>query len=143
MEAYELTADKEIFEVAVESLNFLIKIQVIDGVFVPIGNHGWYERGWRKAIYDQQSVEAASMAEAALSAYRITGKSYYEEVAKTVFNWFFGKNSLGVQVYDSKTGACYDGITTEGLNLNMGAEAIVCFLSARLDFEMAKSILSL
>jgi uncharacterized protein YyaL (SSP411 family) len=142
LEAYELIADKEIVEVAVESLNFLIKIQVIDGVFVPIGNFGWYERGGRRAIYDQQSVEAASMAEAALSAYRITGKSYYGEVAKTVFNWFFGKNSLGVKVYDSKTGACYDGITAEGLNLNMGAEATACFLSARLDFEMAKISLS-
>jgi hypothetical protein len=79
------------------------------------------------------------MTEAALAAYKATRQSKYKNVAKTIFNWFFGENTLKVQVYNSDTGGCYDGITPQGLNLDMGAEATVCYLSARLEFEVQKS----
>jgi len=38
-------------------------------------------------------------------------------------------------VYDPITGACYDGITPQGLNLNQGAEATISYLLARLKME--------
>ena len=137
-EAYKVTQDERYLESAMESINFLLKIQTINGIFVPIGNRGWYNQGGDRAIYDQQSVEAATMTEAALAAYRATRQSKYKNAAKIIFNWFFGENILKVQVYNSDIGGCYDGITPQGLNLNMGAEAIVCYLSARLQFEVQK-----
>jgi uncharacterized protein YyaL (SSP411 family) len=137
-EVYRETKQAKFLRIAEESLRFLLEVQILDDIFVPIGNKGWHmkEKPW--AIYDQQSVEAASMTEATLTAYLATGEFYYKKIAKTIFSWFLGKNTKDIFVYNSKTGACYDGVTEEGLNLNQGAEANVCYLSARLDFEIAK-----
>ena len=86
-------------------------------------------------MYDQQSVEASCMVEAALAAFRVTGNDDYRTAARTIFDWFLGKNSQGVVVYNTDTGGCYDGITLQGLNLNEGAEATVSYLIARLELE--------
>jgi len=89
-------------------------------------------------MYDQQSVEAAVMTEAAISAFRETGDINYRLKAIAIFDWFFGQNTLKLAVYDSDTGGCYDGITPKGLNLNIGAEASVCYLSAALEIQSVK-----
>ncbi len=125
-------------QAAKESIDFLLEVQLINGTFVPIGNHGWYRKGEQRALYDQQSVEAAVMTEAAMSAFSETGDTKYRLAAQTIFNWFLGKNTLKLTVYNSDNGGCYDGITAKGLNLNMGAEAIVCYLSAALDIQSVK-----
>ena len=89
-------------------------------------------------MYDQQSVEAFCMTEATLAAYHATGKEEYREKAQIIFEWFLGRNSKSVMVYNAETGGCYDGITPSGLNLNQGAEATVSYLLARLDMEALK-----
>ena len=38
--------------------------------FWPVGNSDWYPHGEDKALYDQQPVEAVTMADAALAAFR-------------------------------------------------------------------------
>ena len=137
-EAYKATQDERYLKTALKTINFLLKVQTIKGIFVPIGNRGWYNKGGDRATYDQQSVEAATMTEATLLAYQATGQIAYRKKAEEIFNWFFGKNTLQVPVYNSDIGACYDGITPQGVNLNMGAEAIVCYLSAKLELEAQK-----
>jgi hypothetical protein len=133
--AYESTGQNEFLTVAKESLAFLITVQVIKGMFVPIGNHGWYPKGGKRAVYDQQPIEAAHMIEAASSALRLTGDAYYQHIAYIVFNWFFGKNLKGVILYNQATGGCVDGITPEGSNLNQGAESTISYLLARTEIE--------
>ena len=125
-------------QIAKESMDFLLKVQMFNGTFVPIGNHGWYKKGANRAMYDQQSVEAAVMTEAAISAFRETGDTKYKSATQKIFNWFHGKNTLKLAVYNADNGGCYDGITPKGLNLNMGAEAIVCYLSAALEMQSFK-----
>ena len=137
-EAYRDSKQDIYFRVAEESLKFLLEVQLLNKQFVPIGNCGWYKKGESRCIYDQQSVEAASMTEAALSAYRETGNRQYKIMARTIFNWFFGKNTQNVFVYNITTGSCYDGITKKGLNYNQGAEATVCYLSARIELQTTK-----
>jgi uncharacterized protein YyaL (SSP411 family) len=137
-EAYRETRQAKYIRVAEESLKFLLEVQILDNKFVPIGNHGWYKKGEPRSIYDQQSVEAASMTEAALSAYRETDNRHYKTMARTIFNWFLGKNTKNAFVYNSATGGCYDGITEKGLNYNQGAEATVCYLSARIELQTTK-----
>lgn len=134
-EAYRNTKVKKYLQVAKESLDFLLSVQLIDNKFVPIGNKGWYKRGEERAMYDQQSIEASCMVEAALAAFRATGDEGYQRTAGIIFDWFFGKNSHGVAIYNSETGGCYDGITPRGLNLNQGAEATVSYLMSRLEME--------
>jgi len=137
-EAYENTHNERYLQTAKVALDFLLKVQMTDDVFVPIGNKGWYKRGEKRATYDQQSVEASCMVEATTAAFRATGDEKYRRTAHTIFNWFLGRNLQHVTVYNPKTGGCHDGITPEGLNLNQGAEATVSYLLARLELELIR-----
>ena len=122
-------------QIAKESTDFLLKVQMVNGIFVPIGNRGWYKKGEKRAMYDQQSVEAAVMTEAATSAFRETDDTNYRLTALAIFDWFLGKNTLKLAVYNSENGGCYDGLTPKGLNLNMGAEATICYVSSALEIQ--------
>jgi len=133
--AYACTKEKNYLQVAKASLDFLLRVQTIDNVFVPIGNRGWYKKGAERAVYDQQSIEASCMTQAALAAFRATGDEKYRKVACKIFEWFLGRNLKGLIVYNPETGGCHDGITPLGLNLNEGAEATVAYLLARLELE--------
>lgn len=133
--AYKVTNERSFLEVAEESFNFLCRITIINDVFYPIGNKGWYKKNGERAYYDQQPIEAGSMTEAALTAFNVTGNIYYIKVAKIAFEWYFGRNSKSVKIYDEENGGCYDGITPQGLNRNQGAEATLSYLLARLKFE--------
>lgn len=133
--AYDIVGEDKYLQIAKESFDFLVKLQVIDDRFVPIGNRGWYKRGAQRALYDQQPIEASCMVEAAVTGFRATKEKRYQRVAHTAFDWFQGKNSKSVMVCDPNTGACYDGITPQGLNLNQGAEATISYLLASLELE--------
>jgi len=135
-EAFEFINNENFVKVAKDSFNFLLNLQMQNDMFVPVGNRGWYKKGGQLPVYDQQSVEASCMSEAGLVAFRVTGMDNFKFLAQNIFEWYFGKNTKKIQVYNSNTGGCYDGITPEGLNLNQGAEATVSYLLARLDFEM-------
>jgi len=136
--AYGIIGDERYLQIAKKSFDFLVKVQVIDEKIIPIGNKGWYKKGGKRALYDQQPIEASCMVEAALAAFRVTGDEKYQRIAHIAFGWFLGKNSQDVMVYNPKTGGCYDGITPEGVNLNQGAEATVSYLLARLELNASK-----
>ena len=141
-QAFKCTKEKNFLDVAIRSLNFLLKVHMIDDIFVPIGNKGWYKKGSRRALYDQQSIEASCMTEATVEAFRCTGSKTYLETAINIFGWFSGRNTKGLSVYDPTTGSCYDAITPMGINLNKGAEANVSYLLARLNFEEAPFLIN-
>jgi hypothetical protein len=132
---YDCTKEKKYLKVAKQSLDFLLKVQSINDVFVPIGNQGWYRKDGERAIYDQQSLEAACMVDATLAAFKSTNEEKYCKAAYDIFNWFLGRNSAELMVYNPETSGCHDGITPSGLNLNEGAEATVTYLMARLELD--------
>ena len=133
--AYGIIGDERYLQIAEESFHFLSVIQVIDEKFVPIGNKGWYKKNEKRALYDQQPIEASCTVETALTAFHVTNEEKYKRAANIAFEWFSGKNTQNMTVYDPITGACYDGITPQGLNLNQGAEATISYLLARLKME--------
>jgi len=141
-EACECVNNFDFDSVALDSFNFLLKVQMQNDMFVPVGNKGWFKKGGKMAVYDQQSVEASCMSEAALVAFRVTGENDFKFFAKRIFEWYFGRNSKDLLVYNPTIGGCYDGLTPEGLNLNQGAEATITYLLARLDFESEKVVFS-
>jgi uncharacterized protein YyaL (SSP411 family) len=136
--AYRLLGKKELLDAAVESLNFLLKTQLVGGIFVPIGNDGWFKRGEKRALYDQQPLEAAAMVDAAIEAYYATGKKRYIEASEQVFSWFLGKNSRGLMIYNPETTGCFDGLSPHTVNANQGAESSISYLLARLKLEELK-----
>jgi hypothetical protein len=137
-EAHQEISHLHSLQFAKESIDFLLEVQMVNGTFVPIGNRGWYKKGEKRAMYDQQSIEASVMTEAAISAFRETGDANYRLTALAIFNWFLGQNTLKLAVYNSDSGGCYDGLTPKGLNLNMGAESIASYLSAALEIQSVK-----
>ncbi len=134
-QSYECTREKDYLEIAKKSMDFLLHIQTINEIFVPIGNIGWFKKGSERALYDQQPIEAACTTEAAIAAYQSINKEKYRKAAFQAFDWFLGKNLKETNVYDSKTGGCCDAVTLQGLNLNKGAEATISYLQARLSLE--------
>lgn len=133
--AYMVTRKENYLDVAVKSLNFLASKTFEKGVFVPIGQNGWFKKDGERAYFDQQPVDTTSMLKALTLAYKVTRNSDYEKKALATFQWFFGKNTLKQMVYDEKTGGCYDGFDESAANLNQGAESTLAYLSARLEVE--------
>lgn len=119
---------KDIINLALKILNWLISNQIKDGYFSPIGNKGFFVRGQEKARFDQQPIEAHAMIDACLVASKLTGEQNYYQVAQKAFNWFLGENDCSVVLYDDSTGGCQDGLTPHGANLNQGAESTLAWL---------------
>jgi hypothetical protein len=115
-------------EVGLETLAFYERVTIENGIFVPIGNDGWYRRGGPRARYAQQPLEAAALVDAELAAFDATGGPIHFANAELGLGWFYGKNSRGVTM--AHGGGCYDGLEEESVNYNMGAESTLALLAA-------------
>jgi glycosyltransferase involved in cell wall biosynthesis len=136
--AYSATNNDEYLSAAKESLDFLSKVLIVDGKLVLVGNDGWFSQGGKKAIFDQQPVDAEGMVSSYLAAFHSTRNADYLDKANLSFNWFLGKNSIKQMVYDEVTGGCFDGLSEHEINLNQGAESTIAYIMARLKMEDAK-----
>jgi hypothetical protein len=108
--------------------------------FVPIGSNGFYPRGGTRARFDQQPVEAHAMVSACLAAQTATGESKWGRRAHLAFDWFLGRNDLHLSLYDPATGGCRDGLHSDRLNQNEGAESTLAFLLALLEIRIAETL---
>jgi glycosyltransferase involved in cell wall biosynthesis len=129
-------------EAGLESLGWLADLQRADrvgGHFVPIGSNGFYEQHGERARFDQQPVEAQTMASASLEAYRSTGDERWRTEAQRAFEWFLGRNDLNLPLYDPTTGGCRDGLHPDRPNENQGAESTLAFLQTVLELRLAEN----
>ena len=130
----------EMVEAGLRSLEWLMSIQTDkQGHFVPIGNGGWFRRDGHRARFDQQPLEAQSMLEACVEAYRVTSDPKWAEEARRCFEWFLGRNDLNVALYDYRSGGCRDGLTSTGANVNQGAESTLAWLLSLLNIYWLES----
>ena len=135
--------DDEMTAAGLDSLDWLVGLQrsaPAGGHFVPIGSNGFYVRGGEQARFDQQPVEAQTTAAACLEAYRLTGDARWRKEARRAFEWFLGRNDLGLPVYDPDTGGCGDGLHPDRLNSNQGAESTLAFLQTLLELRLAAEV---
>ena len=130
--AYLSTGKREYIDLGLESLDFLISKTFTDGIFIPIGQRGWYFKDGKKEEYDQQPIEASYMIQSLILAYKISRDEKYKKYALQTFQWYIGKNTLNQVIYDSTTGGCFDGLGENAINLNQGAESTISYLMARL-----------
>lgn len=127
-------------EIGLKSLRWLASIQTTQpGHFRPIGSNGFYVRDGGRADFDQQPVEAQAMVSASLEALRTTGDLMWLREAKRAFEWFLGRNDLGLPVYDSSTGGCFDGLHNDRVNENQGAESSLAFHLALAEMTYAET----
>jgi len=127
---------------ALEALGWLAEVQRAGGDhFVPVGSNGFYRHGGPRARFDQQPVEAQVMVTACLEAWRATGEQRWREEAQCAFEWFLGRNDLGLPLYDASTGGCRDGLHPDRVNQNQGAESTLAFLLALLEMRQADAVI--
>lgn len=127
----------EAFEIGLRSLRWLVSVQKApQGHFRPIGSSGFYFRDGKRADFDQQPIEAHSTISACLEAYRSTNDATWHEEARIAFEWFLGRNDLGLSLYDPKTGGCCDGLHIDRVNQNQGAESTLSYLMSVSEMEL-------
>lgn len=129
-DAAELRADDEWLFIAESSFRFLDESTTSGDVFWPVGNLGWYTRNSEKSRYDQQPVEASTMAAAAATAFRMRTNQDYLVAFQKAHGWFHGENSLHSAMADTVSGGCHDGLESTGINRNQGAESTLACLWA-------------
>jgi hypothetical protein len=133
-------ARDDMVETSLRALEWLADLQMAaEGHFVPIGSNGFYQRSGVRARFDQQPVEAQAMVSACLAAQVGTGKSSWGRRAYMAFDWFLGSNDLHASLYDPATGGCRDGLHSDRLNQNEGAESTLAFLLALLEIRVAET----
>ena len=112
------------------TLDWLIDNQTSPaGNLSPIGN-GWWPRDGAKSQFDQQPIEATALLLAAGAAFGVAHEPRYEAAMELAYGWFLGANDLGCEVAVPDRGACRDGLTPDGVNLNEGAESTLMWLIA-------------
>lgn len=129
LRAGQVLQEERFAEVGLASLGFYERVTIEDGVFVPIGNEGWYKRGRKRARYAQQPLEAYALVDAELAAFAVTRQSAHLANADRGLGWYYGKNSRGITVA-AAGGGCYDGFGKATINHNMGAESTLALLAA-------------
>lgn len=119
--------DDRSIAIGLRTFEFCRRVTVEGGIFVPIGNDGWYHRGGHRPRYCQQPLEAAAMVDAALAAHEATGDPAFRTTARIALDWYYGRNTRGVVM--ARNGGCLDGLNEESVNMNMGAESTLAYLA--------------
>ena len=130
--AYKVLGNNVHRQVALDALKFLTESTFNGEYFNFTGNHYWIDDKQGRILPIEQPIDTGYMVEACILAHEITGEQRFLELARTAFEWFLGRNRLGISLYDFSTGACCDGLECNGVNLNKGAESTICFLIANL-----------
>ncbi|MBI3415152.1 MAG: glycosyltransferase family 4 protein [Verrucomicrobia bacterium] len=132
-----------LLELGLKTLRWLVKIQTSDaGSFRPIGSNGFYPRGKERALFDQQPIEAQATVSACIEAYQATNDAFWIAEARRAFEWFLGRNDLGLALYDATTGGCRDGLHMDRLSQNQGAESTLAFLLSLAEMQALQNTLT-
>lgn len=123
--------DADMIEVATRSMNWLMDRQVnAAGQFRPVATQDFGRPHAPPTLYDQQPLEAWATVDACMAAASVDNSRKWRDHAEAAFAWFLGANDTGKWLVDEKTGECFDGINSQGLNLNRGAESVLAWQCA-------------
>jgi len=128
----------ELAELGLDSLRWLgDECGLEDDALRLPGHHGRRRGEPAPGPGDEQPLDAAALVEAELSAFAVTRKAEHGTRAIRAFEWFLGRNSLQKPLYDFATGGCSDGLGSDSLNDNEGAESALAFHQAALLLDAA------
>ena len=131
--AAEITEDDQLVTIADEALKHLENLTFTSGTINPVGNNGWYFKDTNKmALYDQQAIDVMAMVLMYYQAFIVTKESKHLETMFNCHLWFLGQNSLQLPIYDSESKGCGDGLQSNGVNKNQGAESTLAYLLSHL-----------
>jgi glycosyltransferase involved in cell wall biosynthesis len=123
----------DLVDLGLESLRWLGDESGLDGDMLRLtGHHGRRRDEAAPGGGDEQPLDAAAFVEAELTAFAVTRDAEHGVRARRAFEWFLGRNHLQRPLYDFATGGCSDGLGSEALNANEGAESTLAFHRAAL-----------
>ncbi|MBN2348135.1 MAG: glycosyltransferase family 4 protein [Bacteroidales bacterium] len=128
----EILNDRNITEIAINSMNFLTKHTLKDNYLSIIGNEKWFTKEGERSIFAQQPIDAMAMVLMYHQAFHLTKDKDYLNKLYTSFLWFLGENDLRMSLYDFETKGCCDGFESYGVNRNQGAESSLAYLISHL-----------
>jgi len=125
--SFEITGREDVLKIATEATEFLESKTMSTDYFIPVGNKGWLRKGQAMPEYDQQSVDVMAMVLLYYQLFQVTKDSRYIERMFKCYLWFLGENSLRLPLFDHETQGCCDGLETQGVNRNQGAESTLAY----------------
>lgn len=137
---YEVTGNRESYKIAMESIQFLNGFSFENGYLNPVGNAGWMKKHGKNPIYDQQALETMAMVLLYSKTFEITKDDKYLNLMQISYEWFLGKNSLHIPLYDFETHGCADGLQFNSVNRNQGAESTLAYFISHLTVLKAAEI---
>ena len=124
----EILKNDKISGIALETTNFLTEIMLKDGYLSIIGNEKWFKKDGERSLFAQQPVDALAMVLMYYQAFQLTKDREYLTKLFSSFMWFLGENDLRMSLFDFETNGCCDGIQSDGVNRNQGAESSLAYL---------------
>ncbi len=114
-----------------KSLRWLMTLQTTkEGLFRPVGSHGFADVLSPPRAFDQQPLEATATIAACCAAWRAESDLKWRTDALRAFAWFLGSNDLSTSLVDIEAGSCCDGLHPDRSNQNRGGESVVSYLLA-------------
>ncbi len=123
--------DDKYIETGLRSLRWLTNMQTSSaGNFRPVGSESFGDQRQLPKPFDQQPLEAAATISACAAAFQADAEPQWDTEAMRAFNWFMGRNDLGLSLVDVANGSCCDGLHPDRRNENCGGESVVSYLLA-------------
>lgn len=109
-------------------LAWLVDDHTRDGRLSPSPAAG-FGPGEARPGFDQQPIEVASIADACARAALVDDNPKWADGVLDAAAWFMGDNDSGRVMWDQETGGGFDGLHSDGVNLNQGAESTLALIS--------------
>jgi glycosyltransferase involved in cell wall biosynthesis len=98
-----------------------------EGQFRAVGTDSFGRLREQPLPFDQQPVEGWATIDAARVAHDLTGDQRWIDTAHRAYAWYVGSNDLGLPLGSPTDGGCFDGLMSDRVNLNQGAESVLAF----------------
>ena len=113
---------------ALAALAWLDGIQTSpEGLFRAVGTDSFGVALQPPKPFDQQPLEAWATVDAMLYAARVDGDPRWATAAERAYAWYLGANDIGVPVASLADGGCFDGLMSDRVNRNQGAESVLAY----------------
>ena len=128
MRAGHWLKDRAMIDEALAALEWLDHMQVNEeGNFRAVGTDSFGTPYTAPLPYDQQPLEAWAMVDATLFAHDLTGDPRWLGSAWRAQGWYLGRNDLDLPLATPEDGGCFDGLMSDRVNLNQGAESVLAY----------------
>jgi glycosyltransferase involved in cell wall biosynthesis len=135
LNAWLVTGETLYRNIAKSSMNFLLSKTFNANGMKVISNKSWMEKGKKAEHIGEQPIDVSYTIMTLNKFYEVFEDQGYLEYMKTAFDWFLGRNSQHLIMYNPVTAGCFDGLEHKRVNINQGAESTLCYLMARLMIE--------